>query len=549
MSDFLNLFQFYATITKNKILTINKNNITKLIVLLLFSSFFFPSIYYLFYYIFKHFYSVIVIGPLLVNKLLNGFYMTFSLMVLLSSVAASISVLYFSRDTDFLFSSPIKFETIFIFKMYKIFIASGWMIIAMALPIFFAYKKILKIDYLQYFIIILSHIPFCMILTSIGVIFTLVLVNFFPAEKVRNFSIGLLGIFVAFVIIYLRMLQPEKLTASSFEEMSKFIQALNAPEFFLLPHVQFVSTVKEITTKGVILGMPSFLIYFSIAAFVFLISILFSKNFYFIGYGKKNYYKKYHAQKIDFSYEKRSVFVNQFIKDLKRSIRDTTQWIQIVFLAGLIVIYLFNLYKLPKELYNLKQLIYYLNIFFIGLILSAIGARLILPSVSIEGRSFWLYKSAPVSIRKYLFLKLIEYGIFILITGLFVTIVSIKILNPSPFVNFLTIFTISTIIIVISCIGVGLSCYFVDFNIKNPEDILTGVPGIVYMFISLFFIFMIFLLESDIIKMYYISQIVKTKIFHVKFYTLNFIFIFLLSLIFSVLSLWIGIKRLEEIEI
>lgn len=549
MSDFLNLFKFYTTILKNKILTINKKNITKLVVFLLFSLFFFPSVYYLFYYIFKHFYSVVVIGPLLVNKLLNGFYMTFSLMILLSSVAASISVLYFSRDTDFLFSSPIKPETIFIFKIYKIFIASGWMIIAIALPIFFAYKKILKIDFFQYLIIILSHIPFCVILTSIGVILTLILVNFFPAEKVRNFSIGLLGVFVAFVIIYLRMLQPEKLTASSFEEMGKFIKALNAPEFFLLPHVQFVNTVKEITTKGVILGIPPFLIYFSIAVFIFLISVLFFKNFYFIGYGKKNYYKKNQAQKTDFSYEKTSVFVNQLIKDFRWSIRDTTQWIQIVFLAGLIAIYLFNLYKLPKELYNLRQFIYYLNIFFIGLILSAVGARLILPSVSIEGRSFWLYKSAPISIRKYLFLKLIEYGIFILITGLLIAILSIKILNPGPFVNFLTIFTISTITIVISCIGVGLSSYFADFNIKNQEDILTGVPGIVYMFISIFFIFMIFLLESDIIKTYYISQIVKTKVFNIKFYTTNFVFIFLLSLIFSVLPLWAGIKRLEEIEI
>ena len=167
MNDFVTLFGFYFTIFKNKISTIDKNNIIKLIMMLLFASFFFPSVYYLFFYIFKHFYSVIVIGPLLVNKLLNGFYMTFSLMIILSSIAASISVLYFSRDTDFLFSAPVKLETIFLFKIYKVFISAGWMIVVIALPIFFAYMKVLKINFLQYVFIILTHIPFCIILLSV----------------------------------------------------------------------------------------------------------------------------------------------------------------------------------------------------------------------------------------------------------------------------------------------------------------------------------------------------------------------------------------------
>ncbi|HPD18213.1 MAG TPA: hypothetical protein PLF61_00975, partial [Candidatus Goldiibacteriota bacterium] len=451
MDDFFKTFNFYFTIFKNKITDVNKDGIIKFFVLLLFLSFFFPSIYYLFYYIFKYFYMAPVIGPLLVNKLLNGFYMTFSLMIVLSSIAAAISVLYFSRDTDFLFSTPIKLETVFLFKLNKIFVSSGWMIIAIALPIFFAYMKILRMDFSQYILIILTHIPFCMILSSIGVIITLILVKFFPAEGVRNFSIGILGVFMVFVIAYFRMLQPEKLTASSFEEMGQFMRALNTPEFFLFPHVQFVNVVKEVTIKGVIYGMVPFLIFSSVAIFIFIITIIISKNLYFVSYGQKNYYRKEKKQEINMSYKKTSFFINQMAKDFKFSIRDTTQWIQIVFLAGLVVIYLFNLYKLPEELYNLKQFIFYLNIFFIGLILSAIGARLILPVVSVEGRGFWIYKSAPISIKRYLLYKLFIYCIFIFVIGLLVSTVSIKILNPGSFINFLTIFTISIITIVISC--------------------------------------------------------------------------------------------------
>ncbi|HPD19437.1 MAG TPA: hypothetical protein PLF61_07220, partial [Candidatus Goldiibacteriota bacterium] len=86
-------------------------------------------------------------------------------------------------------------------------------------------------------------------------------------------------------------------------------------------------------------------------------------------------------------------------------------------------------------------------------------------------------------------------------------------------------------------------------NIKNQEDMLTGVPGMVYMFASMFFIFLIFLLEADVIKVYYISQIVKTKTFYVRNYFINFALIILFSFLFSFIPLVAGIKKLEKVEI
>jgi hypothetical protein len=97
--------------------------------------------------------------------------------------------------------------------------------------------------------------------------------------------------------------------------------------------------------------------------------------------------------------------------------------------------------------------------------------------------------------------------------------------------------------------GMGFSGYFADFNIKNQEDMLTGVPGMVYMFASMVFIFIIFLLESDVIKVYYISQLVKTKTFDVGHYFINFALIILFSFLFSFIPLAAGIKKLEKMEI
>ena len=85
-----------------------------------------------------------VIGPLLVNKLLSAFFMTFSVMIILSSIVSAIPVLYLSRDMDFLFSAPVRIESIFTTQCVKITSGASWMVVLMSVPIFAAYMNVLQ---------------------------------------------------------------------------------------------------------------------------------------------------------------------------------------------------------------------------------------------------------------------------------------------------------------------------------------------------------------------------------------------------------------------
>src|SRR6056297_1798243 len=126
MSDFMWLVWFYGTQFKNKMLNPSKGKIIKFFLLLIFAAVFFPIVHQLFYFIFKHFSSVPIIGGLLVDKLLSTFYLTFSVMIMLSAVVSAIPVLYFSRDMDFLFSAPVKAESIFAARYFKIIVDACW---------------------------------------------------------------------------------------------------------------------------------------------------------------------------------------------------------------------------------------------------------------------------------------------------------------------------------------------------------------------------------------------------------------------------------------
>ncbi|PKL92943.1 MAG: hypothetical protein CVV21_00950 [Candidatus Goldiibacteriota bacterium HGW-Goldbacteria-1] len=549
MREIALLSGFYFTQFKNKFKHPVKGDLVKFFLLIVFSLVFFPMIYQLFFFIFKHFYGAQLIGGLLVNRLLSAIYMTFSYMIVMSAVVSAIPVLYLSRDMDFLFSSPIKAEDIFTFQYLKIIFEACWMMLLMSIPVFAAYSTVLKIDFYQYLFIMAAHIPFFIVMASAGITLTLVLVRYFPAESIRNIAIAMSGIFLVGIVLYFRMLEPEKLSAGSMQDVSEFLKYLRTPESFFLPHTHFISIVKDVTAYGIYRGIGPLLAYGSAAILIFALVIKAAGLWYFDGYGKKGIYKKEKPLAAGRAFTRRKVFESQLIKDVKYLVRDTSQWIQVVFLFGVVVIYLFNMYKMPSELFDLKNVIYFLNIGFIGFIISAIGSRFILPVISVEGRAFWIYRSAPTTMTKYVIDKFIAYGIPMMIIGLVIALLSIRILKSDPFINYVTIFSTVCVTLVISGVGTGFGGYFANFKIKNAEEMITGVAGLSYMFVTMVFIGITLALVADPVRDYYRSTLVRAIVFNPREYIWLFAAAFVSSVAITVFSLWAGINRLKKMEI
>jgi len=104
-------------------------------------------------------------------------------------------------------------------------------------------------------------------------------------------------------------------------------------------------------------------------------------------------------------------------------------------LGSLLVIYFFNIHALPLEdLPFVKNIISFLNIGMVGFVTSAVALRFVFPSVSLEGRGFWIIKSSPIRIRSLLWEKFwICIVPFILLSGVIV-VVSNLILEVDTFI-------------------------------------------------------------------------------------------------------------------
>lgn len=542
------IFSFYFTQFKNRVFNPAKGSMVKLFIIIIFGGFFFPVVYQLFYFIFSHFYSVPLIGGLLVGKILNGFFISFSVMIFLSSMVSAIPVLYLSRDTDFLFSAPLGMENIFSSKCVKVAFGASWMILLMSIPVFLAYKNVIGLTFPSYFFILACHVPFFAFIASFGILATILLVRFFPAEDVRNIAVSFTGILAAAMIIYFRMLQPEKLTGAGFEQVNEFVKNLSTPDYFFLPHSYFVRIVGEVTAGGVSAGLSGFCYYCAAALLALSAVIAVSRGIYFEGYGRSGSRPSFYQGEAMIKFRGPSKFLPMAGKDLKYLARDTSQWIQVVFLCGIVFIYIFNLYKLPLELFGLKDLIYFLNIGFIGMVLVAAGSRFVLPVISAEGKGFWFYKTAPITMRRYVIYKFISYGAPLAATGQVVGLISIAILRPGFYICALTLYSAFLITVVAAAVGIGLGAYFARFNIKNPEDLITGPAGLSYMFVTFLFIAAVLACEAGVVKDYYMRVMAKALVFAPWQYLPNYILMAATAAAVSAAGLAAGINKLDKME-
>src|SRR2546422_120552 len=174
------------------------------------------------------------------------------------------------------------------------------------------------------------------------------------------------------------------------------------------------------------------------------------------------------------------------IKDVKLFFRDTTQWSQLILLAVLVVVYLFNIKTLPLHRgeavgFFYITLVSFLNLGLAGFVLAAIAARFIFPAVSLEGRHMWLLRSSPLDLGALLWSKYWVGTIPLLGLALLLTGVTNMLLEVRPFMMVLGLVAIVCLTFAIGALALSFGALFPQFETENAAQIPTSFGGLVYM--------------------------------------------------------------------
>lgn len=525
---------------------------------------FFALIYYLFTKVLMYFHSIPVFGDFLTKKLLLILLLTFFFFLIFSNLITSLSTFFLSGEMNLIIAKPVPISQIYYSRLMLSLIESSWMVLILALPILFAYGKVYSSGITFYLTSLIAILPFLIISSVLGAFVTILIVSVFPARKIRDFLVIISFIIFGGLYVLFRILQPEKLiNPEIFKSIADYFTSLTVPDSFLLPSVWLSEVIMyNLTGKGD--GNFYFLMLVSTAcAFLVIGEYLNSKIF------PTAWTKAQEARGTKVArgaiFELLTTPISHFIprsmkaiilKDIKTFFRDASQWTQIFLLIALIVVYLMNFRLIPFDRvpdisFFLKNILSFLNLGLAGFVLSAMAVRFIYPSISLEGKNFWLLRSSPVSIKEFVWSKFFTNILSFLVLGEILIVVSNYLLKVTSFMMILGAVTIFFMVFGIVGLAVGIGAMFPRFHVDNPARIATGFGGFLYMITSLLFVGITVAFEGYPTYIIFWAQLshYSLKTHEVLMVLMCFASAFILNIVAFYLPMKLGIKYLEEREV
>ena len=531
----------------------------KLVILTLVGLAFWAGVYGVLYLILRYFRGVEELGPLLAGKLLSLALLSFVSILVLSNVITALSSFFLAKDLDLLVSAPVDWLRLYLAKLLETAVHSSWMVALMAVPLLTAYGVIYHGGWLFAPYAILVIVPLLALPAVLGSALTLVLVNIFPARRTRDLlSIIALGA-GAGVILLFRMIRPEQLARpEGFRNLLEFIAVLKTPTSPFMPSEWATHAIMSFL-HGPLDWLPLVLLWSTAAGFVTLGAIL-HWRLYPTGYtkaqeGAERFIRGgFWRWSLGFILAPFPVAKREFVlKDVRLFFRDTTQWSQLILLAVLVVVYIFNIKVLP--LHRGEQvgffsvtLVSFLNLGLAGFVLTSIAARFIFPAISLEGRQMWLLRSSPLDLRALLWSKYWVGTVPLLVLALILTGVTNLLLQASAFMMVLSLVTIAALTLAIGALALGFGTLYPQFETENAAQIPTSFGGLVFMMTTIALLVAVIGGLSQIVYPY-VRSVYEGHAFAMTPWMIGCTAAAaLLCGAATVIPLWVGLKKMEQFE-
>jgi ABC-2 type transport system permease protein len=244
------------------------------------------------------------------------------------------------------------------------------------------------------------------------------------------------------------------------------------------------------------------------------------------------------------------------IKDLKVFFRDTGQWSQLFMLLALIVVYVYNFSVLPisgsaLRTFYLQNIVSFFNLALAGFVIAAIAVRFVFPAISLEGKTFWVLKSAPVPLRRLWWSKFWVGLLPLLFLGELLVIITNYFLGVSTFMMVLSAITLFFLTFGIVALGMAIGVAYPNFTAEHSAKIAASFGGVLYMVLCIGFIGLVTVLEAWPVYIIMASKLQRLPLSAAQWSSLISSFSLALALVLGVFSFstrW-SITRLETMEV
>jgi ABC-2 type transport system permease protein len=181
------------------------------------------------------------------------------------------------------------------------------------------------------------------------------------------------------------------------------------------------------------------------------------------------------------------------VKDVKVFVRDVSQWSQLLLLLALVLVYLYNfrvldLDRVPGMSGVIKNAYAFLNMGMAGFVMATVTVRFVFPAVSAEGAAFWIIRTAPISLRDFLWSKFWTGLVPVLALTECLVVAGNYFLGTDPFLKQLTAVAVGVMAFALVGLAAGLGARYPRFAADNPSQVAGSYGGVAFMVAAVLYV-------------------------------------------------------------
>jgi ABC-2 type transport system permease protein len=438
------------------------------------------------------------LGEYLLRLGLSWLFLTFLSFLAFSAVVTALSTFFLSDDLRLLLAAPVAGRRVFYARFARTVLQSSWMVVVFLVPVLAGIGVARCAPLSFYLVAVLTVAPFVVIPVAVGSAVTLLLVNVFPARRARDILMIMGLLFAASIVLLLRFVRPERLLrVESLPDVTDFFATLQSPVTSLLPSFWAGETLFAGLQGGRDWVHGAALWTTAMAATIMLRAA--NERWYFGGFSKAQEARKARFTRLTVLDRLSAVLPlspirrHLLIKDIKVFLRDVSQWSQLLLLVALVLVYLYNFHvldldRIPYMSGVIKNVYAYVNLAMAGLVLATVAVRFVFPAVSAEGAAFWIIRTAPISMRDFLWSKFWSGLAPIVVLTEALTIASNEFLGVDPFLKIVTATTVVFMCFALVGMATGLGARYPRFAADNATQVAGSYGGIAFMVLAVLFV-------------------------------------------------------------
>jgi ABC-2 type transport system permease protein len=488
----------------------------------------------------------------LLRNLLSLVFMVACVILFSSSMTAAIGAFFTDLDLEIHRAAPRSKLRVAIARWCKTLVQAAAVVFLFLIPLVIAYAQQFGKS-LPFAIIVLVNLALLLTIpVSLATLIILLLVRWFPVRNVHQIVATIAAVILTLAVIGFRMTRPERFFAEvSTADVRAVLRSIELPAMSIYPSTSLAALMTADATsllapRIVLLAVALFAAFALVAgASYFAAFVRARESMAPMALGATPATRLFDRVIARADPQLRAMLA----KEVRTVSRDVAQWSQVFLMAALLFIYLYNIRMLPLGGDARATLIAYANLGMAGFVIAAICLRFAYPSVSSEGKAFWMLQTAPISYRQLLRVKVFVYAAPLTLLALFLTAFGNVLLDANRVVWTFTMIGASLLAITLVSLGVGLGALSPQFNAENPLQVGLSLGGFAYMALSMAYVAVMMMLMARPTMRYLLSNVFGAVEGEATlFAVLPIVIALTLSLALSVLPLRAAERRLIRVQ-